>query len=133
MRAEPEVVQSAIVRADDRLALLAGLLASTVGVVVLVGWAAGLDLLRGFLPGALPMKANAALLLGLSGTALALRASQTIAEGVETEAELAMLRALGMPLAQGYLLGRPAPVDMWAEPTPIPVRLAARASRIESP
>jgi EAL domain-containing protein (putative c-di-GMP-specific phosphodiesterase class I) len=60
-------------------------------------------------------------------------ASQTIAEGVETEAELAMLRALGMPLAQGYLLGRPAPVDMWAEPTPIPVRLAARASRIESP
>jgi len=132
VRAEPNVARSAIVRADERLALLAGLLACTVGVVVLVGWAAGLELLRSFLPGALPMKANAALLLVLSGTALALRASQTIAERVETEAELAMLRALGVPLGQGYLLGRPAPVDLWSEPTPIPVRMAARASRIES-
>jgi PAS domain S-box-containing protein len=35
-------------------------------------------------------------------------ASQTIAEGVETPAELATLRRLGVPLAQGYLLGRPA-------------------------
>jgi PAS domain S-box-containing protein len=39
--------------------------------------------------------------------------SQTIAEGVETEQELAMLRELGVPLAQGYLLGRPAAVDLW--------------------
>lgn len=31
-----------------------------------------------------------------------------IAEGVETDGELAMLRALGVRLAQGYLLGRPA-------------------------
>jgi PAS domain S-box-containing protein len=38
-------------------------------------------------------------------------ASVTIAEGVETEAELATLRRLGVPLAQGYLLGRPAPVS----------------------
>jgi PAS domain S-box-containing protein len=37
-------------------------------------------------------------------------ASLTIAEGVETEAELATLRRLGVPLAQGYLLGRPSPV-----------------------
>jgi EAL domain-containing protein (putative c-di-GMP-specific phosphodiesterase class I) len=44
-----------------------------------------------------------------------------------------MLRALGVPLAQGYLLGRPAPVDTWAEPTPIPVRPKARAPRIASP
>jgi PAS domain S-box-containing protein len=41
-------------------------------------------------------------------------ASQTIAEGLETDAELAMLRELGVPLAQGYLLGRPAPVADWA-------------------
>jgi EAL domain-containing protein (putative c-di-GMP-specific phosphodiesterase class I) len=47
-------------------------------------------------------------------------ASQTIAEGVETELELSTLRALGVPLAQGYLLGRPAPVDTWTEPAPIP-------------
>jgi len=40
--------------------------------------------------------------------------SQTIAEGVETEEELAVLRELGVPLAQGYLVGRPAAVDQWA-------------------
>ena len=38
-------------------------------------------------------------------------------KSVETELELATLRALGVPLAQGYLMGRPAPVDTWAEPT----------------
>lgn len=37
--------------------------------------------------------------------------SRLIAEGVETEAELAMLRALGMDKVQGYLLGRPGPLD----------------------
>jgi EAL domain-containing protein (putative c-di-GMP-specific phosphodiesterase class I) len=37
-------------------------------------------------------------------------ASHLIAEGVETEAELAMLRALGVDLVQGYLLGRPEPL-----------------------
>ncbi len=36
-----------------------------------------------------------------------------IAEGIETKAELAVLQALGVPLGQGFLLGRaaPAPVD----------------------
>lgn len=34
-----------------------------------------------------------------------------IAEGVETEAEAAMLLALGVDLAQGYFYGRPAPVS----------------------
>jgi len=37
--------------------------------------------------------------------------SRLIAEGVETEDELAMLRALGMDKVQGYLLGRPVPLD----------------------
>lgn len=32
-----------------------------------------------------------------------------LAEGVELEAELSLLRQLGVPLAQGYFLGRPAP------------------------
>lgn len=36
--------------------------------------------------------------------------SKIIAEGVETEAELAMLRALGVDTVQGYLLGRPQPI-----------------------
>ena len=40
-------------------------------------------------------------------------AGQTIAEGVETEAELATLRRLGVPFAQGYLLARPAPAESW--------------------
>jgi PAS domain S-box-containing protein len=34
-----------------------------------------------------------------------------IAEGVETEAELGALREIGITLAQGYLLGRPAELD----------------------
>lgn len=36
--------------------------------------------------------------------------SHLIAEGVETEGELAMLRALGVDKLQGYLLGRPMPL-----------------------
>src|SRR5207237_606118 len=33
---------------------------------------------------------------------------QLIAEGIETEGERALLRTLGVPLGQGYLLGRPS-------------------------
>ena len=40
-------------------------------------------------------------------------ASQTIAEGVETEEELATLRKLGVPFVQGYLVGRPASAAEW--------------------
>lgn len=36
--------------------------------------------------------------------------SRIVAEGVETQEELAVLRALGVAKAQGYLLGRPAPL-----------------------
>jgi EAL domain-containing protein (putative c-di-GMP-specific phosphodiesterase class I) len=32
-----------------------------------------------------------------------------IAEGIETPAQLAALRELGVELGQGYLVGRPAP------------------------
>ena len=40
---------------------------------------------------------------------------KTIAEGIEDEATLELLRELGVDLAQGYLLGRPAPIG---EPPP---------------
>jgi EAL domain-containing protein (putative c-di-GMP-specific phosphodiesterase class I) len=38
--------------------------------------------------------------------------NELIAEGVETAAELATLRELGVPKAQGYLLGRPASYEL---------------------
>lgn len=48
-------------------------------------------------------RALAAALIGFASET----GSELIAEGVETEAELATLRALGIHKAQGYLLGRP--------------------------
>src|SRR6266571_7367436 len=35
---------------------------------------------------------------------------EVVAEGVETEAQLAHVRALGCTLVQGYLMGRPLPL-----------------------
>lgn len=40
--------------------------------------------------------------------------TQVIAEGIETVEELHALRRLGVPLGQGYLLGRPGPIDALA-------------------
>lgn len=44
--------------------------------------------------------------------------TEMIAEGVETRSELDTLRRLGVRLAQGYLLGRPAPLQEAGEPQP---------------
>ena len=38
-----------------------------------------------------------------------------VAEGIETEAERLALRLLGVPFGQGFLFGRPAPAETWAE------------------
>lgn len=54
---------------------LAAVAAVALGLVVLLGWATGIQRLTTILPDAVPMKANAALLLVLSGAALAVRAS----------------------------------------------------------
>ena len=53
-----------------------------------------------------------------------------IAEGVETQAELAALRLLGVRLAQGYLLGRPALGQLSAFPTLINQGLGERRRSI---
>lgn len=51
-----------------------------------------------------------------------------IAEGVETDSELRCLMRLGVPLAQGFLLGRPAP-DWPTVPAPTMQLIAARRQR----
>lgn len=49
-------------------------------------------------------------LIGSIGTFVQAAGGRLIAEGIETDAELATLRDLAVPLGQGYLLGRPAAV-----------------------
>ncbi len=56
--------------------------------------------------------ARQALVSGMTGFAGELGCA-LVAEGIETEGELAALRRLGIGLGQGYLLGRPAPADAW--------------------
>jgi EAL domain-containing protein (putative c-di-GMP-specific phosphodiesterase class I) len=41
-----------------------------------------------------------------------------LAEGIETAAELTTLRILGVSLGQGYLLGRPQPIDAYLDARP---------------
>jgi predicted signal transduction protein with EAL and GGDEF domain len=43
---------------------------------------------------------------------------QVIAEGIETDAELAMVMSLGVTLGQGFLLARPAPAETWSVVVP---------------
>ena len=40
---------------------------------------------------------------------------RTVAEGVETEEQLALVMDLGADYVQGFLLGRPMPVDDFVE------------------
>jgi EAL domain-containing protein (putative c-di-GMP-specific phosphodiesterase class I) len=44
--------------------------------------------------------------------------SRVVAEGIETEEDLAVVEELGITLVQGYLLARPAPVTRLAEELP---------------
>lgn len=57
---------------------------------------------------------NAGILDGLMEMSRTLE-FEIIAEGVETEAQLETVRTSGIHLVQGYLLGRPAPVDEWLQ------------------
>jgi len=59
-------------------------------------------------------EARQAMIVGLSHFARSV-GCRLIAEGVETEAELEVLRTLAIRLAQGFLLGRPAPAGDYAQ------------------
>ena len=51
------------------------------------------------------------------GRGLARRLSATVAEGIEDEATLQALIEMGADYAQGYWIGRPAPLDELWTPT----------------
>ena len=57
-----------------------------------------------------PESRNAALIRAMVGLASDLK-MQTTAEGVETQDELVLVRSLGCSLVQGYIFGKPMPVD----------------------
>jgi EAL domain-containing protein (putative c-di-GMP-specific phosphodiesterase class I) len=54
-------------------------------------------------------------LAGLAGCV----GTRVVAEGVEDAADLARVRAAGIELAQGFLLGRPGPAASWPPPRPV--------------
>ncbi|BBE71140.1 putative bifunctional diguanylate cyclase/phosphodiesterase [Oharaeibacter diazotrophicus] len=51
--------------------------------------------------------------------------TDVLAEGIETEEQLALMRAAGCRFFQGYLLGRPAPLSHWAPLTIVADDVAA--------
>jgi EAL domain-containing protein (putative c-di-GMP-specific phosphodiesterase class I) len=59
--------------------------------------------------------------------------AQLVAEGVETEAEMAALQRIGTPFAQGYALGRPVAAMAEIEPELAARVRAARPPRPDSP
>jgi diguanylate cyclase len=70
---------------------------------------------RSFVAGVVDHAEDRAVVAAMVGMAAAL-GLRVVAEGVETEAQLAELAALGCQLAQGYLIARPLPpesVDSW--------------------
>ena len=90
---------------------------STLKVLIATG-SAGVDQLPGpvrldglaLQPAALADEARQAMIVGLCHFARE-TGCRLIAEGIETQDELAILRALDIRLGQGYLLGRPTPVS----------------------
>jgi EAL domain-containing protein (putative c-di-GMP-specific phosphodiesterase class I) len=60
-------------------------------------------------------EARQAMIVGMQHFAMK-TGSQLIAEGIETDREIAVLRSLDIHLGQGYALGRPQPVGKLAIP-----------------
>ena len=65
---------------------------------------------RSFIAGVGESPADSAIVLGIMGMAHGLNLL-ALAEGVETEAQCDFLSVAGCDIAQGFLLGRPAPID----------------------
>ena len=73
-------------------------------------------------------EARQAMIVGL-GHFANVTGCRLIAEGIETDLELIALRALDIRLGQGYLLGRPLPVDEVGRPSPARVGTATPVKR----
>ena len=118
-------------RVPEMPAILAALVAVAIGVLVLLGWVSGLRALSAFLPGALPMKANAALLLLLLGAALAVRATSRRPRlvGALALVALAVAFATALEYATGVDLGidRLLASDVARSGAPYPGRMALGA------
>jgi EAL domain-containing protein (putative c-di-GMP-specific phosphodiesterase class I) len=65
---------------------------------------------KSFIAGVGESAADSAIVLGIMGMAHGLNLL-ALAEGVETEAQRDFLSVAGCDIAQGYLLGRPLPID----------------------
>ena len=65
---------------------------------------------KSFIAGVGESPADSAIVLGIMGMAHGLNLL-ALAEGVETEAQRAFLEVAGCDIAQGFLLGRPLPID----------------------
>ena len=65
---------------------------------------------KSFIAGVGESPADSAIVLGIMGMAHGLNLL-ALAEGVETEAQRDFLEVAGCDIAQGYLLGRPLPID----------------------
>lgn len=81
-----------------------------------------------------PGSRNAALIRAMVGLASDLQ-MRTIAEGVETQEELQLVRDLGCPLVQGYIFGKPMPADEALElakkgAATLPAQLPPREPRV---
>ncbi|HEY5275243.1 MAG TPA: PAS domain S-box protein, partial [Coriobacteriia bacterium] len=112
-------------------ALLAALVALALGLSVLLGWASGLGALSALLPGAIPMKANAALLLVLLATGLVVHAVGHRPRLVDALAivVLAVAFATALEYATGVDLGidRLLASDVARSGAPYPGRMALGA------
>lgn len=90
----------------------AAALAMTVGFMVLVGWAAGLDAVKSVIPGAVQMKPNSALSLLMAGAALALDTSRWRVPTAGLRALLALsVGTIGAATLLQYATGQDLGID----------------------